>query len=54
MGSSAFEPLFFGLGGSMFSMARVYTDAVNKFHVADGTVSILSNTQIVSTVLTQH
>jgi hypothetical protein len=24
MGSSAFEPLFFGSGGSMFSMARVY------------------------------
>jgi hypothetical protein len=23
MGSSAFEPLFFGSGGSMFSMARV-------------------------------
>jgi hypothetical protein len=30
MGSSAFEPLFFGSGGSMFSMARV---CVVEIHV---------------------
>jgi hypothetical protein len=27
MGSSAFEPMFFGSGGSMFSMARVFKPA---------------------------
>jgi hypothetical protein len=26
MGSYAFEPLFFGSGGSMFSMARVHQE----------------------------
>jgi hypothetical protein len=31
MGSSAFEPLFFGSGGSMFSMARVLDLSASSF-----------------------